>query len=409
MNERDIKVIDPNDSLATSTSVIGVKIKDFSLPHSMINTLVIREYYYVSVPLMTLTLLDSGMFINFIPLEEDDEISVEISVGSEEDTIRATFYMKNYWIEPLGESTINHNYVHIVGYLKCTDLVSPIKTRSFHKKKSSEVVSQVAKEMGLKVDIRESSRDAMNWLQVSQNNYTFLNDVLKRSYTKNNTTNFVYTTLEGTMVFTNLERELNSKPKYILERDFEKVNNFDENVYIGEGLDKIYYTSKTYENYAFVANVTDGLNATLLKYYKDGVEVTEKIFNREPKLAKNIFRRKDNIGKETKEVFLGHNTSRNFHGNFFKSIVQNDYYTMDFFSNSVVVTTRPRKDLQLFDKVTYKPIVGEDISDDIHSGDYLVSGKVHILGVDTKYAMLVILNRNSDNRKDSIVGKNGIS
>ena len=404
--EDNIKKLDVDTYKVSTNFFLKISIKGVELIPSIVNTIIIREYCDYIVPRLSLTIIDSGVFLDNYPLEENDDIEIQIGLDRDQSPLIATFMVECFNITNTGGGTTYGNLLEISGILKTTDLLKPNKTRSFGNIKSSDLISKIATEIGLKPDIRILSNDSMKWLQINSNTYYFLKSVLERSYVSDDDVVLSYTQSDSKMVYTTLSKEIQSKVKYEAVFDNkETLNDISESFEYNkkDGKDYIYFNDYEIINMSSIINKAEGGYGDNLVYYEDGEEITKTFSSNNHKLSTHSNRLSKDLGRVTKVDFMGTSNSRNLHGNFFNSIIQNNRNYLDFFPNMLIINIKARTDLKLLEKVNITLIGNGQEVNNVHSGEYLIGGIIYIGSSQNNLSMKLVLHRNGNNNKYSLL------
>lgn len=425
--------------------ILKLSIKKVEVPASSIINVVIKEWITDVLPRIEIDLSDNGRFIDQFPFEDNDVIRIELNHFIFDDPpIKMDFILQDYVIKNSAPGKSQQALITLSGLLKTNEFTFSIKNRSFSNMNSMEVFkaifneSKITKsdENGLKkFDNRVTPSDNMNWLQINQNNMEFTKHVLTRSFVDQEDTPFLYTTRNGLMVHTSLNTELNKKQQDIIQMSYDirsatlnsmnfsedELEDLLEDEKENEGNNSMFFYNWYYKNCSGYSNKSNSYGRRL-SYYDLTNDVLKEIKTDIHKLSTHSLKELDKIGIMTKQDDYGILDTSNVHSDYMLAKTQNKYLKEDFFSSYLVVYTRPSNNLNLFDRVNIRiesllPI--ESVSDEVHSGQYIVGGIIHQASKNSLYNTIVVLFRNGlnvkgllkdfESRHSSTGGSDGIS
>lgn len=158
-------------------------IDGVNFPLKSIQSLVIREYAFSLVPILELTLVDDYALSEINPLQEGQEIKVNLSINKEtKDIIKNTYEIVSftYAAKPVSQHASRANVV-ISAAFKANAIIGNLDDKSFPSMTSSEVVKQVATDLNLKFEIKKDTQDKMNWYRFDQTYSEFMDDLTNKS------------------------------------------------------------------------------------------------------------------------------------------------------------------------------------------------------------------------------------
>jgi len=384
--------------------------------NSIVNV-VIREWVFDQLPRLELYLSDNGRFTDQLPLQDNDEIEIEINnFASEEPPIKSTFILQDWQIKNSAPGKQQQSLIILTALLKAPEMIYPIKRKIYSSKNSQEVIEEIISQTksegfeGLVFESRVTPKDEMNWIQMDQSNYDFLKHLLERAYINDNDTPFIYTERKGKMVYTSLKKELEKEQELKtfkfniksgtltsqqqkdeeVEEDLEDEKDEDGNVY--------YFYNWDFKNMGGSVNKKSAYGMEF-SYYDLTSQVNRKITTDEHPLTIHSLKEKSVLEKETivRHIDYGKQDNSNVHENYYLAMTQNKYLRDNFFSSYLMLWTRPNDDIKLFDLVNVElpsllPI--ESNMNEVHSGKYLVGGIIHNAKKDSIYETRLVLFRN---------------
>ena len=391
-----------------------VVLKNFEIPPMSITKLVIREWAFETLPKMELTFEDAGTYMDKYPIADGDVISIEISTTDQMDPLVGEYQVESHEIINVGDANEGGTIIEVVAVLKNKDIYGLIQNRSFPKKSSAEVITQIMEENGIETDVKIESKDFMTWLQINKTNKEFMDEVLNRAYVKENDLVLSYTETNNITTYTTLNTSIGSDPTFILAFSqeygvIEAPKEAKKIKYDNKEYDAIYYADYEYYDISPISNKMGG-NGARISFFD--IE-TEQLVNMDSvddniKLTNNSLKHKDNVGKiydyETRRYIEQNDGDGNVHGNYLQSMLQNKRKHNDFFSTYMTVITYPNTKLRLMDKIIFTiPCSESDMSDYVHSGEYIVGGMTHDLDGNGFYTTKLFLYSNGINANKSLM------
>lgn len=397
--------------------IVKLSIKGVEVPASSIVNITVREWITDLLPRIELQLSDNSRLTEQFPLEDNDEIKIELNHFIFEDPpIKSTFLLQDYEILNSAPGKSQQTMIRLSGLLKTTDLLYPIRNRVFSGKNSSEIFTTISTEAGFEnFEARISPKDEMNWLQLNQNNYQFIKHVLKRAYVNNDDVPFLYSSRNGKLIYTSLKTEILKSVKEIPRMVFniesamlnsktyteEELEDKLEDEKEAEGEGVVFFYNWKYKNMAGGVNKTNSYGREF-SYYDLTDTLMQQIKTDVHPLSTHSLKEKDKIGLISKYNNYGMLDKSNTHEHFILATEQNKYLMENFFSSYLLVYTRPTNTLNLFDRVNVEvpsslPIEGN--TDEVHSGEYIIGGIIHQASKDSIYNNIMVLFRNGLNIK----------
>jgi hypothetical protein len=396
-----------------SNFYLKLSIKGVDVDTPLVLSMNIREWIFDVLPRIELEIYDNGRFTDQYPLEDNDEIKVELNnIETRDPIVKATFSLHDHEILN-GETGKNTAVIiKITGILKSNDMLFPIRNRSFSGKSSKDVFQSIADECGhtFKSDI--SPKDTMTWLQVNQNNNNFISHVLERSYVYDDVS-FCYVNRNNEMIHTSLKSRVKNKNEIKLylfdmmpttlntaQTSKVEVDNKLQKEKEDLGKEKIsFFMNWSYKNTAGTFNKKSSYGRAY-SYYDFKKEFNGEYFKDDILLSKHSNKEKENIGKMTVDDDYGNFDEINTYTEYILAQTQNRFIKDDFFNSYLVLYSRPEPDLNLFDIVTVaipSSFNAESPLNEVHSGEYIVGGIIHTIQRKALYNSVLILYRNGKN------------
>ena len=389
-----------------------IKIKNVEIYPQNVVKIEIREWIFDCIPRLEIYLLDDGRLIDKYPIEENDEIEIELSLNKEEESpINSTFLLNDYEFDKSNANDVTGYILHITGFLKCEELLFIERNRSFKEQTTSDVVTSIASEVGLNSDVRIQTNDKQTWLQINTTNNDFLHHISNKGFYREDDALFCYTDRYSNMVYTSLKEETSKVIDFNAYQDSYRSNEFTDitddknnNTKTGnkttDDENTLYYSTFRVMNMSSTANKKGGYGQQLSYYDLENEVILESKSNNYELTTKSF---KDSAYSETvvKKYVVGIDT--NVHNNYKKSELQNRYIKNSFFNNYFMLTIRPNNKVELFDKVFVNVPTSDGYSlDGVNSGEYLICGIINSASKEGLYQMTLIMSRNGINATESI-------
>ena len=198
----------------------NLKIKGKQIITSNIVSLSIKEWIFDIVPRIELIINDDGMLTEVYPIQDGDQIMVELKKRSDKTSINMAFSILSYTAGSMRGNKFMQ--IMIVGAMTVKNFYSPVQYRSFHNLSSKSVFQQIlSAEGGVPVSAPVSTTDTMTWLQTASN-MEFCKHVLRRSYVANDCM-FLYADTTGTFNYTSLKTELEKEIEGIAHNNSKNI------------------------------------------------------------------------------------------------------------------------------------------------------------------------------------------
>lgn len=366
--------------------------------------LVIREWCFSTLPRLELTFEHEGFYMDRLPFEDGDVINVQYSLDDLADPIIAEFIIESFQISNMGEVKGSAVIVEIVGVLKTENMLDTLHNRSFSQSKSTEVISKIGSELGLTPEIKVESNDAMTWLQLNQNNYEFLKCVVGKSFVIDDDMPLCFSQMDRNLTYTTIETAQQSEVKYILINDsaYTVLNTEDDIIpkttkYKKKDCPIVYYNDYDFYNISTLVNQNGGYGSRITYFDKVEDGMVDVDSNDDTiTLTTHSNKNKDKVGEITRHI-IKQDITDNVHGNYYKSLVQNDRKAKEFFSSYITVVCKIPSNLKIFDKVYLSLPSTTEFPDYIHTGEYIVGGIIHDIDGNSSYVARLILFNNGIN------------
>lgn len=393
-----------NDYLPSGQNYfVKVDINGFPINPKNIMALIVREWVFALLPRIELQFVDAGEFSEILSLSDGREINVTIS-RSDNDTygFTSTFELIDYECNTI--SNQKNLLFYVTGLLKNKQMFA-IHNRSFSNKNSSDVISSVVNESGLKFVNRDkiTPSDHMTWYQSSINNHDFIHHVKKRINLPNDA-GLVYGNVDGEIVFSTINSRLNSESVGTVRYDMYKGEKdlTDENT---KDKTAIYNTSNIIKNQFGSLNRRIGYGFNCVYY--DGSKIVETNFTDYGKKLTDRYY-KDDAYKGKPVTNRTYSVRNNVYNDYYVAMNRNDALIANFFAYSYVVNANTMVKVKMMDKVSLQ--VNSYLSPDINpinSGEYLVSGIIHQVSKGGTYLRQFVLNRSGLNNDEVIKTSGG--
>ncbi len=350
-----------------------LKIKGVEyLPQNLLS-LNIRENIFDLVPMIELSILDNGMLSEKFPLEDGDEIEVELGSSDQvESVINMAFILQDFQIVNSDGDNLQVVVINLTGIMKNKDLMFPFKTRAFSNKTSMDVISTIASDCGFSPDVRIKTSDSMTWRQLQQNNYQMIFETLRRSF-KSDDAVLSCITRTGDFVVTSLKSELKNKTtKKAIYDPHKAISNIGEKDTKAK-TDEFYFNNFSINNSSGMVNKKIGYGVEY-SYWDFENFTTKKLTSDFHGLTQFSFKNKENVGKIVKANQTGILNTLNVHKNYFEALAQNEFYISDFFKSCLVIYVNPDTKLNVFDKmnVIFPSFDDNEVVNSTLSGEYIV-------------------------------------
>jgi hypothetical protein len=409
----DLRKLGWDVSSVSTHYLIKVKIKNIEFYPQKIQSLVIREWIFNTLPYIDIIMTDDGTFTELFPFEDNDVITVEISKNKDRTSpIALEFTLLDYTIENTDVQKIIATAIRISGVLKTKSMFFPIKDKSFPRTTSVSVLEDIGTENGLKVDSRINTSDNMTWLQLRKCDYDMITHVLHRAY-KENDCIFAFTNRKNEFVITSLNKELDKtqfwKTQFSPDRMFDdnkpKDDSATPNSKTQEEIDDdsnktIYFSNYVYYNFAGTTNKEFTYGVRYGNYDLTGNLIEDNVDSNNHKLTDYSYKEKDGDGSIVSYILGGFKYDQsNTHDNYTLARIQNKYLMEEFFSGCMVLYVNPTDHIKLMDKINLiLPSMLDSKSNNIYSGEWLIGGITHSVTKNGTYKMVLILFRNGINK-----------
>lgn len=373
---------------------ISIKGVDF-FPQN-ITTLHVRENIFTLVPTLELDFQDDGLFTEKFPLEEGDDIKLELSRSDKkESTLSMTFSLLSYSVTNADGDRIRISNISLIGWMKSEKLFNPSQTRSFRNKSSVEVLKSIGSECGFNVVSKVNTSDNMTWLQIGANNFTFIDQVLSKSYRSDDVL-LCAVNRGGTFTVTSLATEVKkgSPIKCVFDPSKALANVDSEK----DTKKVLYFNDFEIRDIAGYSNLTGGYGASFTVYdFDKAKEIVEN--GNSPFLSRFNEKRVDKVKEHSVSLDAYVQDNRNVHQNYFRAKVQNWQLVKDFFKVSIFVHVNPSNSINLFDvvEVIFPSFTEATAVNEVLSGKYMVGGIVHQASSGGLYRMGLVLYRSGFN------------
>ena len=188
-----------------------IEISGMTVPAKNIIGLTIRESIFDVLPRLEMTMKDAGTFTSEIPIHSGDSIRIKIFNSSYQPKSNDYGFLissvKTISVDP---NSPNDLIAEISAVLEVPEMFSALKSRSFGKKRFSDVAKEVAAECGLEPEIKTKSADSMRWGCFNETYLDFLRKSILHSYVSEKELPVVFSAKNGKMVYCGISREKKS-------------------------------------------------------------------------------------------------------------------------------------------------------------------------------------------------------
>lgn len=396
------------DFSGLSNYFLKIKFGTVEVPVDAINCLVIREWIFEIVPRLELTLTDNGTFAELWNIQDNTEITIELGKNSGDvegceidNNVTEKFIVDNSTIDVLAGN--KSNIITLTAYMKYTDLFHPIHNRSFKKKSSIAVLSQIANEIGWTVNAKtKASSDVMTWLQINQNNYDMIRHVLKRSHISDDIL-FAYATVGGRIRSKTFPSKFNIiSLKTEVQTDVFKIMRFDLNNamadFFKEKADEQTLWTNGYKylnlsGYLNKAQYGYGVTSSYYDLIKMRVASSKVDYHPYAKISNQ-----SHIGDYIDSINFGTLTD-NVNENYYKGMLTNKNMLGISFGSLLVAKVNPLGDVNLMDSVNFAvPSINDQSTNTLLGGNYIVGGKTWYASKGSPLQLEVAMFRNGRNQ-----------
>lgn len=364
----------------------------------------LREWIFAQTIEVQCTIMDSGTFTEHFPIYEDTPVELEIHVEGNSKPTFLKLRMNDFEVERTNSGDLI-NVIQFSALPAIDDYFMTFRSRTFKHSSTTSTIKKTYDNIGVNVDVRAESSDVQDWFQLSVDDYTFVRQLLKRSFVGLEDSPFLYMERDNKVVYTSLKTECGkTSVATLIENSFLgtpdavlKELQKDEKSKVG------YFNPSTYrKNVASSLNKAGGYGAWVSYYDKTKFTNYTVNYQYSPFTTySNI--NKMNFGKYGRsDIFSTQHSS--VHNNYYLSMVQNEYVKQMFFSDYLQISIPADTDIRLFNRVTvvfpdslHKQESTVPLIDKTNSGDYIVGGITHNISKDGPYSMILVLFRNGYN------------
>tara|TARA_R110001606_G_scaffold88448_5_gene199266 strand:- start:12906 stop:14147 length:1242 start_codon:yes stop_codon:yes gene_type:complete len=371
-------------------------IDGVNFPLSAIISLVIREYVFSTIPTLELTLIDDYALSEMNPLQEGQEIKVNMAINKNADDIVENVFeivSFNYSAKPVSQHANRANVV-ISAAFKANALIGNLGNKSYPSTTSSGVVKDIAGDLGIKFEILKDTKDKMNWYRLDQTYNEFMSVLNNKGSAGDNDCPFIYINRNGKLIYNTLRTALDNDIKKNFTQDSKSAQ------LAALGSDENFFSSYNLIDASGFANKIMGGNAVVYSYYDMDNTVYKQIGEIET-TELGDFKNKtiDNINKPSKHFAFGTQNISLFDG-YYEAIARNYYLRNTILSTSIIINAQPDGDINLFDVINIKILSSKDRNQEAEpfSGRYLVTGIVHAVTPNARSSMWLVLSRDGQNK-----------
>jgi hypothetical protein len=398
MSKEDIKKISDKSLFTGTINYFTIlKINDLEVQSESILSVHIYEWIFDLIPRIDIVLNDHGAFNEKYPIVDNSIINIEYGINDyTENTTTLTFLSQSVSIENSNSGENATSIMRIVGVLENKNLLFPLISRAFSGRSSSDVIENIANEIGFTPDIRVKTIDSMTWLQTHLTNSEMIKDVVARAYLSDTDAVFCYTNRNSEMVYTSIETEVAKEGKFVAIFSSKITNALidipKDNKELNDGRILLFYNNIDYKSLAPIVNkeIYYGSNES---HYDKNDNISTDIISDIHSLSTLSFKDKSYAGNIVHHDVYG--IENNVHQNYFQTMTKNKYIKKGFFSSPLVVKFKPNKELNLFDKIDMIIMAQDGISiNEVLSGQYIVGGLIQHFSKNGVYNTVAILFRN---------------
>ena len=393
MNPRKIPIGTlPLDLSKSQNFFCKLKIGSAEIAPHAINSLVIREWVFDMMPRLELMVQDDGSLVEEFTIKDQTEIFIEIGkLSTDSPHVIVNFLVDTYTIDQLANN--GSFIITISAVLKTSGMFSPIHTRSFKKKTSIDVLTQISNEIGLTPKVAQNliPSDNMTWYQINTNNFDFIKHIKNRAYIPDDVL-LCYADILGNLNMTSIKTEFEKYKSITARYDIKTSqdgfeNKADQNI--------IWFNGYRIENIQGYYNKTCGNGLEYSYYDLNKVQQLNYVSNYYPyvslpgqpkngQLADSI-----NYGILTDNVFP----------NYFKAKIQKEVIKANTFSQRIAVSINSVYDIKLMDKIDIQlpSIINKNEINSVYSGEYICAGIIHSVSRGGIFLKEMSLHRNGYN------------
>ena len=371
-----------------------LKIKGKQIITSNIISLSIKEWIFDIVPRIELLINDDGMLTEVFPLQDGDQIIVELKKPSDTVSINMAFSLLTYTAGAMHGNKFMQ--IMMTGIMTVKDFYSPVRYRSLHNVNSKSALRQIVEaEGGVPFSSPVSTTDTMTWLQTTSN-MDFCKHILRRSFVADDCM-FLFADTSAKFNYTSFKTEIGKEVEGLAHFDIDK---YSADVFENAADQKdLWFNTYNILDMNTIENINRNYG-TVFSYYNTSSGPKAK------PLIKTDHPLTDLSAKDQNKMFdisyrtnSGYLTEGNMHPNYYEAMAQNEYlrhnwlggFTLELNINSL---SHPR----LLSKVhVIVPSVVGPGNNETLSGEYMVVGIVHDANIGEIYKKRVVLARNGFN------------
>jgi len=399
--------------LANSQNFYGTLfINNNEIPASDILSLVIREWLLSEsiVPRLELTMIDSGRLSDAdLPINKSE---IKISISKSEESIddeEMFFYVSD--VEIINTPSKNgQRIIKISGLLKIDNLFK-IGSSAFTGN-SVKVISDIADELNLEFVKKNniSAQDNMTYFKLNQNNLSFLQHVLDRSYIGEDDLLFAFISINNTLNALSLKSAISAKPLWTLKYNVElatsksedEFKNLIEKLGIKEDKSTIYYSNFGLINKSGSFYNSGGYSIKNSFYDINKKEIIETESNSSLKLNKTDY---DNINENkitAKFNYSGVSNLYNTYEGYDQANSNKENLILSLFAQTLEVEIDSFKTPEIGDSIEIfiptKSEVNSELNNEILSGKYIIISRLKTLTKSSILKKRIIIARVGTNK-----------
>ena len=310
---------------------ILLNINGQEIPYQNVDGLVVRESIFSVLPRFNMILRDVGWLSSGTPAKTGDQIRVSIvSNAGKSGDVHFPFRVMRVSNQNVDPNMANTAILNVEGLLDFPGLFSGLNSVVFNEK-FSDVVSEVAKTVGMKPKINITSNDKMKWTCFGESYMKFLLKSLNHVHISEKECPVLYGSKSGELIFDGIKRASESPSRISLVFDPTATvtpTNYQDKDFIRKGHAES-RINVPYSNWSAID----------IKEYMDefagGNGIRLSYFDGEP--VEKDWMPKDSTGV-TERMVYGVKTL-NVHKNYYSAMVNNRLNKNSFFGTCITMNT----------------------------------------------------------------------
>jgi len=308
--------------------------RDLGLDPSLLNNIAVISNIHQHLPSVSFNFKDTtGKELDRLV---GDGAQIDISIGIPNNVFSGTFRTSG---QPSTDHGGSMNMIGYSGFLDKIGWMKKVVDRAYPGS-SSSVISQIAKQAGLKVDV-DPTNDVMNWLPNETTLVQYARHVTERAFSSDSSAMILATTLSGTVRYKDLNNLISAGAKAVFSQT-------------GRGFPILGISAKSKSN---VANAAQGYGTTSMGVKEDGSifegnKVSLKMLSGSNPISSFMQGAIGSLGTRINNFVP---LSGNTHDNWFKAMHQNPRIKSSYAFDVSILTDVPTG-LELLDTADLHPL-----------------------------------------------------